>query len=113
GITEYFYDGHIEQSLEIINGSSGMIATRFHSMILGWIFNKPVFPFVYSNKTLNVLNDLDYEGYYLAIENMESIDVENVVSQAVNSQPTDIRSEIDQAHENFLKFDQFMDAKSI
>ena len=112
-LTKYFYAGNIDESLEVINGSSGVIATRFHSMILGWMFNKPVFPFVYSNKTLNVLNDKKYDGYYLEIEKINTIDVNKAVTQTIYSKPTDIDSEMEKAQENFLMFDQFMASKSV
>ena len=107
-ITKYFYDGDIEESIDIINHSSGVIATRFHSMILGWIFKKPVFPFIYSNKTLNVLNDIEYDGYSLEIEDIASINIDKVISQTIENQPTDVSYEIERSHENFSKFDQFM-----
>lgn len=107
-LTSYFYNGDIEESMYILNKSSGIIATRFHSMIIGWIFNKPVFPFVYSNKTLNVLNDIEFEGYYLEIENIASINVKQVIAQTIASQPIDVSAKIKQSHENFLKLDQFI-----
>lgn len=107
-LTHYYYRGDLDESLEVINGAAGIVATRFHSMILGWIFKKPVFPLAYSHKMTNVLNDINYTGYYLEIENIHEFDINKALNQAINSKPTDVTEEIKKSHKNFLKLDQFM-----
>ncbi|KIR02075.1 hypothetical protein P261_00889 [Lachnospiraceae bacterium TWA4] len=47
--------------------SEYIIASRFHAMVLGIIANKPVFPLVYSDKTIHVLDDINYCGKYVDI----------------------------------------------
>src|SRR5699024_8682160 len=52
-ITSYLYRGDLEEALSVLKSSKSVIATRFHSLILGLLFKKPVFPFIYSGKTRN------------------------------------------------------------
>lgn len=53
------YSHHnIEQSLEIISHAKQIIAARYHSMILAWLFHKPTFVMSYSNKINQVTNDV-------------------------------------------------------
>lgn len=63
-LTSYYYKGDMDGALSVIKSSKSVIATRFHSMILAFVFNKPVYPIIYSDKTLNVLNDVDFTGNY-------------------------------------------------
>lgn len=74
----YRYNGNIEEALGIIASSEIVVATRFHAMILGLLFNKTVIPVIYSNKTLNVMKDIDFKGDYVRIENMENLDVSSL-----------------------------------
>ncbi|HJC99921.1 MAG TPA: polysaccharide pyruvyl transferase family protein [Candidatus Dwaynia gallinarum] len=49
---------NIEDSLKIIANADKIIATRYHAMILAWIFKKPVFVISYSEKIENVIKDI-------------------------------------------------------
>ncbi|HIX82626.1 MAG TPA: polysaccharide pyruvyl transferase family protein [Candidatus Erysipelatoclostridium merdavium] len=60
--------------LNEISKSCYVIGTRFHSIVLGMIAKKPVFPIVYSKKTRNMLNDIDYKGNYIDIKNIDKLE---------------------------------------
>lgn len=47
----------LEQIIDLFRGAEYIYATRFHSMILGLIFGKKVFPIIYSNKMKEALMD--------------------------------------------------------
>ncbi len=72
------YD-NLKVSLEVISNSNGIIATRFHAMILAFRFNIPVFPFIYSEKTENVIVDYGFPGKYSTIEMSNSVSVAEVL----------------------------------
>lgn len=78
-INKYYYNGNIEEALEVISKSRAVVATRFHAMILGYAFNKSVFPIIYSNKMKNVINDIDNNISYLELKSLDTIDVETII----------------------------------
>ena len=57
------YDGtNAREITEAIAGSGGVIATRFHAVILALAAGRPVLPVIYSDKTKHVLEDLGFTG---------------------------------------------------
>ncbi len=58
-----YYDGNIDDFLEKVSGLDTIIATRFHSIVLGLKYYHKVIPICYSNKSMNLLNDLDIIDY--------------------------------------------------
>lgn len=94
-VRKIYYKGfNREEILNELASSEIIVATRFHAMILGWVFNKKVLPLVYSNKTLNVINDVEFSGKYIDIRkdddysiNQKEIGIlENVTSIAIESE---------------------------
>ena len=59
--------------LELIAGCKGIVATRFHAMILGFLFGKNTLPIVYNEKMKNVIEDLDYTGRWFDINDMSRL----------------------------------------
>lgn len=107
-LSYYFYKGNINESLSIIKSSDSVIATRFHSLILAWLFGKPAFPYVYSNKTLNLIGDVNFQGYFLPIMDIETIDIDRVVNQLTQENTQDISKEKITANNHFIKTDFFL-----
>jgi len=103
----YFYKGNMPEALSVIKSSEGVVATRFHSMILALLFDKPFFPFIYSNKTLNVIEDLEYDNYYLNISQTQNIDINKIVDQLTNGIFYNLSEIKDEANKQFLKLDEF------
>src|SRR5699024_6291298 len=77
-INYFSYEDNIEDALNIIAKSEMIIATRFHAMILGWVYNKPTLPIVYSAKMTNVMNDVGYNGMYIDFTNLEDLQFNKV-----------------------------------
>lgn len=77
-ISKYFYRGNIDEAIEIIAKSKIVIGTRFHAIILGILFKKEVVPIAYSDKTINVLKDLKFNGEIIDLKKSEYPLVENL-----------------------------------
>jgi len=78
-VSKYFYDGNIDEALNIIVKSDTVVGTRFHATILGILFEKKVLPIIYSDKTLNVLNDMNFNGKIIKMSELdETIDVDSI-----------------------------------
>jgi len=78
-VNSYFYDNDLDEALEIIRKSSAVVATRFHAMILGWVYGKPVLPVVYSEKMTNVMEDAGYKGQYISFDNLDMMNSDDLI----------------------------------
>lgn len=83
-VSKYFYRGNIDEALDVIGDSRIVVGTRFHANILGLIMNKVVIPIAYSDKTLNVLNDINFKGRVFDIRKMDEFDVNCITSKDLN-----------------------------
>jgi len=106
-INKYFYKLDIEEALSIIARSSFVVATRFHSMILGWLYNKPVFPIVYSEKMTNVMDDVGFNGLYSDFESIELLNPEDVFN-SMRASLLDISRQVDNSENHFKKLDEYL-----
>ena len=80
------------QILDQIGNCKMIIASRFHAMILGWIAQCKVLPLIYSDKMLNVINDVRFTGKYVDIKNIESLTMDDIM-KIYENQPI-LRTEI-------------------
>lgn len=78
-ISTCFYRGNIEEMLRLFAGASFIIGSRFHSIILGILYGKPVFPISYNCKTENYLADLQFAGKYATLDRLPSMMLGDVI----------------------------------
>lgn len=109
-ISSYSYRGNIDEILEIIGKSEIVIATRFHAMILGFIFRKKVYPIAYSDKTINVLKDLEFKGNFCSFDNLKDISYEKILENEVLDEEIIEEAKRD-AERHFEKLDLFLNKK--
>jgi colanic acid/amylovoran biosynthesis protein len=93
----------IDESLKFIAGSKGIIATRFHAMILSFALNIPVFPIIYSDKMLNVIRDYQFRGVYCSLQDLANTNVEFII-KALSIKPN-IPREIIELSKEALKYE--------
>jgi colanic acid/amylovoran biosynthesis protein len=106
-LKKHYYTINIEQTIYLISSSSFVVASRFHAMILGWVFNKPVFPIVYSNKMINVMDDVGFNGLYTDYTNIDNIEPEQVFNSFKNSS-INVSNQVKSAEKHFEKLDEFL-----
>ncbi|WHS05452.1 polysaccharide pyruvyl transferase family protein [Ligilactobacillus salivarius] len=64
---------NIEKSLDVIRKAKKIVATRYHAMILGWLYRKPTFVIAYSKKTENEIKTYFPEQQYIKIQNIGNV----------------------------------------
>lgn len=106
-VDSYYYNYNFKEALSIINKSCFVIATRFHSMILGWINKKPVYPIVYSKKMENVINDINFKGLYTVFSNLIHLKPENVY-QGMKINYIDVSKQVESSEKHFKNLDVFL-----
>ena len=106
-INKHYYNLNIDETINLLAKSKFIIATRFHAMILGWVFNKPVLPIVYSSKMTNVMNDVGFNGSYIELQNIESITAQQVI-KCIEGNKIDISDQISNSYKQFEKLDKYL-----
>lgn len=106
-VNSYFYKYDIDEALSVIENSSLVVGTRFHSMILGWVYQKPVYPIAYSKKMTNVIRDIDFEGAYTDFDGLYNIKIDDVYN-SLETNYTDVTGEAKRARKQFAKLDEFL-----
>ena len=90
-VSSYSYTGDINEALGVLSRSEIIVASRFHAAVLGLVFGKKILPIVYSDKTLNILRDLDFDGPIFDIREIDKLsgrkfDISNLKSNDVSRQ---------------------------
>jgi colanic acid/amylovoran biosynthesis protein len=100
------YEGNINSFLNKFKSCEVIIGTRFHSIILALLYNQSVFPIIYSEKTYNVLKDLNMENHCCYIQDIQKLDVKKVTTSIDNRMKN---SEVFvEAEKQFEKLDLFL-----
>lgn len=86
----------------MIKESEIIVGTRFHSIILGWLFNKPVLPIVYDNKTLQVLKDMNLKNY-ASLEELEKVSIDDLIGN-IEIVPSNQIAILKNSSKNHFKF---------
>ena len=110
------YTGDVEPILDELATSKGVIATRFHAMILGFLFGKSVYPIIYDEKQKNVIQDLNFFGDSCILEKFCETDAKEVVDALLSPESKNafekIRENVEEsivnAEEQFLALDEFL-----
>ena len=109
-IKKYYYHDSIEEAINIIGNSKGVIATRFHSMILAINLKKAFFPIIYSEKMKNVLDDLDLNIDRINLYEIMNLDINKVVEEIdlVKIDESKVEKCKIDALKHFKKIDEFI-----
>lgn len=106
-VSTHIYEGDIDQALQTITKADLVIATRFHAMILGWVYEKPVFPIVYSDKMLHVMKDVNFTGSYVDFDSLTLLTPETVIS-SMQTNMIDLSHRVENAQQQFTKLDEYL-----
>ncbi|MCK1991634.1 polysaccharide pyruvyl transferase family protein [Peribacillus muralis] len=102
-----FYKGNINEYLDKLQKIESIIACRFHSLILAQVYSQPVFPIIYSNKTMSVLEDLNLNIYYSYIKDLEDLNCE-MVYEALLTNKMGISDIACESNMHFYNLDKYL-----
>lgn len=97
---------YMEKSLAIISKCKAIIATRFHAMILGFLYKKPTFPIIYNQKMKYVLKDLNYDKEFIDIKNLDKLEIKKVIDTLNDKNVFDITKTVIDAKNQFKDLDK-------
>lgn len=106
-IKKFYYDGNISEALKIIKECDSIFATRFHANILGFAFKKNVIPLIYSDKTKNMLSDMNFLGKTYDIRKDNFDDIINVKEEDLKY-TYDLRNIPCESEKHFYFFDEWL-----
>lgn len=106
-VNEFYYKHDIQAAIEVFKNSNSVIASRFHAMILGWVYNKSVFPLVYSKKMTNVMNDVGFNGEFSWITEIENVNSESVLKGIENNR-IDVSNQVENSKGHFKELDKIL-----
>src|SRR5690606_29769740 len=72
-ISKVFYRGDINSFLEEFSSVEKTFCGRFHAMILSMLYKQNFYAIAYSKKMTNVLNDINFKGKYIKMEDFYKI----------------------------------------
>jgi len=72
-ITVYNYTGNIHKYLQMMCLSTRFVAARFHANIIAMLMEIPTLPVIYSNKTLNMLEDINFGNSSVDIKDLKQL----------------------------------------
>lgn len=101
------YDGDIEVFLERYSQIESSINLRFHSLILSLVCNQKVYPIIYSNKTKNIIEDINLDLPYLEFNKLEHQDMELILNK-IDEHQFDIMEQVLDSRNQFKYLDLFL-----
>lgn len=100
------YNGDINNFLSMYLSTEIIYATRFHAVVLSLLAKQKVLPLIYSNKTKNMLRDINYNGNYIDISNIPQVCDRIILSASVFDGKLD--SIISDSKKHLSSFENFL-----
>lgn len=100
-VTIYNYKGNLEESFNIISEFKLLIGARFHSNIIAQLLNIPILPVIYSDKTSNMLKDINLDKLMITMDKINMQFDEKIIKEAFNN-ITDLK-DVSKRSENQFK----------
>lgn len=106
-IKTYCYDGDIEEALNIMGDCQIIIGSRFHANIIGLLLGKTIIPIAYSDKTINILNDINFKGRVLKVQEIQNFSVDTLTEKDLTYKH-DISYQIKNSQKQFEILDKIL-----
>lgn len=104
----YNYSGNLNEVFELYENAKAIIATRLHTIILGFLYDIPVVPIIYDIKVKNLLLSYDFNGYKKEIFDLKDFTFEEVKNNINNYEFKISKELIKDANNQFLNTDELL-----
>lgn len=104
----YHYKGDLNEVIRLYKQASGVVSTRLHTMILGFLADIPVFPIVYDEKVEGILKSVNFTGQYEDIRNISKLNADDIVSSMDKYSFKLSENIIDDANMQFAEVNKFL-----
>lgn len=89
-----------------------LIAARFHANILALLLGIGIIPIIYSQKTINLLKDIDFNKTLIDMENLQLQYDEKVIDASIDYK-FNLESTIIKAKKQFEKLNDFLGSEAV
>ena len=107
-VNTVFYQGNLDEVLELFAQAEYVIASRFHAMILAWVTQTPVFPVCYNNKAEQAIASYGFLGKSVHIQNFCDVDFETIDANRKQKYVFDVEHLKQEAEKQFEMLDKFL-----
>lgn len=101
------YLGDIDKFLNEFSSMEDIVATRFHACILSQVFEQGLFTIIYSDKTYNVLRDIQLDDYYCYIKDICNLNIDSILKSISLNKIKD-KNILKRSECQFDKLDEFL-----
>ena len=78
----YNYKGNLEEAIDLIGSFDLFISARFHGNVLAQLLGIPILPVIYSEKTRNMLVDINLDEIMVNMNNLSLLYSEDVLNRS-------------------------------
>ena len=111
-VSIYNYKGNLKEAMNIIASFNLFIAARFHANIIALLLNIGVMPVIYSQKTTNMLRDINLGDILINMDELHLQYDENTINKSLNNK-ANLNSIPNEAKNQFEKFGEFLESNTV
>lgn len=111
-VSIYDYKGNLKEAMNLIASFNLFIAARFHANIIALLLRIGVMPIIYSQKTTNMLIDINLGDIQINMEELHLQYDENTINRSLNNK-VNLESISNEAENQFKKLSEFLESKTV
>lgn len=108
-VSIYNYQGNIYEAIRLFSTFALFIAARFHANILALLLDIGVVPVIYSEKTTNMLKDLNLDDILVKMDELHLLYDEKMINQSFHNK-TSLEGHAKEAEKQFEILRKFLEA---